>query len=526
MRSRPPKNAATASSSVWSRRWPAPWPPRAVTSAAASSTVVRPVTWTVAPHAPSTSATPLPTPRVAPVTTATVSARSGAFHAIAADRKVVAVDLRDELDDWLRIPSVSTGEGDARELERAARWVTDRVRGAGGEADLVTIDGGNPLAVGELRAAAPDAPTVLIYGHYDVQSPGALEAWTTPPFEPDVRDGRLYARGASDDKGNFLPLLHVACALARDGALPVNVRVLVEGEEEVGGEAVMRWLEADERGADAAVVFDAGGEEPDVPTVTVGLRGMVQLRVRVRTGERDLHSGLYGGAALNAVHALHAMLAAVLPGPDGRVREELREGIVPAPDAEVASWRRLKPGAQVLSDVGGRPLDPRAGEEFYARNWADASLDVNEIVAGEPRTVIPATATATLSLRLAPRQRAAEVQPVLERLLRDAAPPGTDVEVDGHVGDSALFDVDHPVLRLAGDAMARACGTDALFIRSGGSIPIVAELADRGIPTVVSGFSLPEDRIHAPDESYRLRSLELGEANPRELLQAFAELRP
>src|SRR3954469_16711093 len=172
MRSRPPKNATTASSSGWSRRWPAPCPPRAVTSAAASSTVVRPVTWTVAPHSPSTSATPLPTPRVAPVTTATVSARSGAFHAIAADRKVAAVDLRDELDDWLRIPSVSTGEGDARALDRAAEWAGARGGGRGGKAALATVGGGNPLASGELPASTPDAPTVLIYGHYDVQSPG------------------------------------------------------------------------------------------------------------------------------------------------------------------------------------------------------------------------------------------------------------------------------------------------------------------------------------------------------------------
>ena len=432
--------------------------------------------------------------------------------------------ILDELIDWLRIPSISTGEGEPRELERAAGWVLERVRGAGGEADLVTVDGGHPLAVGELRAGEPGAPTVLIYGHYDVQSPGDVAAWTSPPFEPTVRDSRLYARGASDDKGNFLPLLHVACALARDGALPVNVRVLVEGEEEIGGESVARWLRADERGADAAIVFDAGGEEPDVPTVTVGLRGMVQFHVRVRTGERDVHSGLYGGAALNAVHVLTTMLAGVLPGRDGRVRDELRAGIVEPAAAERESWRRLKPGAEVLGDVGARPIDPRAGEEFYERNWADASLDVNEVVAGEPRTVIPASAVATLSLRLAPRQRAAEIAPVLERLLRDAAPPGADVEIAGHFADSALFDVDEPVLRLAGQAMERACGTPALFIRSGGSIPIVAELSDRGIPTVVSGFAVPADRIHAPDESYRLRSLELGEASARELFTALAAL--
>src|SRR3954463_2536997 len=344
MRSRPPKKEATALWGVWVPRWPTPCPPRAVTSAATSSTVERPVTWTVAPHSPSTSAMPRPTPRVAPVTTATRPLRSGGLHAIANDSKVARVNLLDELTDWLRIPSISTGEGDPAELERAALWVTERIRGAGGEADLVTVDGGHPLAVGELKASDPGAPTVLLYGHYDVQSPGDLDAWTTPPFEPPTRDARLYARGAADDKGNFLPLLHVACALARDGALPVNVRLLVEGEEEIGGRSVGRWLRADERGADAAVVFDAGGEDPDVPTVTVGLRGIVQLRVRVRTGERHLHSGMYGGAALNALHALHAMLAAVLPGPDGRVREELRAGIEPPAPAELESWSRLKPG--------------------------------------------------------------------------------------------------------------------------------------------------------------------------------------
>src|ERR1700729_1573497 len=154
--------------------------------------------------------------------------------------------LLDELIDWLRIPSISTGGGDPQAIERAAEWVLERVRAAGGEGELVRIDGGNPLAVGELRAQSPDAPTVLIYGHYDVQGPGLEEAWTSPPFEPTIRDGRLYARGAADDKGNFLPLLHVACAMARAGDLPVNVRVLVEGEEETNGDAVGAWVRRSE----------------------------------------------------------------------------------------------------------------------------------------------------------------------------------------------------------------------------------------------------------------------------------------
>jgi acetylornithine deacetylase/succinyl-diaminopimelate desuccinylase-like protein len=432
--------------------------------------------------------------------------------------------LLDDLLDWLRVPSISTGGGDPADLERAAAWVVERVVAAGGEARLERVGDGHPLAVGELRAAREDAPTVLIYGHYDVQSPGLLEAWTTPPFEPSVRDGRVYARGAADDKGNFLPLLHVACGLARAGSLPVHVRVLVEGEEETSSASVARWIAEDARGADAAIVFDGGMVDEQTPAITVGLRGVVQASVRVRTARRDLHSGLYGGSVLNALHVLHAALAPLLPGPDGRLREELRAGIQPPAEAERASWPRLPPGDDVLAAVGGRPLHPGAGAEYYERNGADASLDVNAVHGGEPRTVVPAEATATLTMRLAPRQRATEIQAVVERLLRESLPEGAELELGWQLADPALFDVDEPAIRLAADAIERATGTAPALVRSGGSIPIVAALADRGIPTIVTGFVLAEDGIHAPDESYRLHSLELGEAAARELLDALAAL--
>jgi acetylornithine deacetylase/succinyl-diaminopimelate desuccinylase-like protein len=432
--------------------------------------------------------------------------------------------LLDELVDWLRIPSISTGGGDPRELERAARWVVERVAEAGGDARLERVGQGNPLAVGELRAARENAPTVLIYGHYDVQSPGPIEAWRTPPFEPVVEDGRVRARGAADDKGNFAPLLHVACALARDGTLPVHVRVLVEGEEETGSASVARWVAGDDRGADAAIVFDGAMVDADTPAITVGLRGLVQANLRVRTAERDLHSGLYGGSVLNALHVLVAALTPVLPGPDGRLRPELRAGIVPAADAERASWERLPPGDRVLAEVGGRPVHPGAGAEYYERNGADASLDVNAVHGGEPRTVVPARATATLTMRLAPRQRAVEMQGVIERLVHEALPAGAELEIDWQLGDPALFEPDDPVIRLAAAAMERATGTPPALVRTGGSIPVVAAFARRAIPTVVTGFVLAEDGIHAPNESYRLRSLELGEAAARELLHALAAL--
>jgi acetylornithine deacetylase/succinyl-diaminopimelate desuccinylase-like protein len=433
--------------------------------------------------------------------------------------------LLEDLKDWLRIPSVSTGGGDPADLERAAAWVIDRVREAGGEGELVRLGDANPLAVGELRASLPDAPTILIYGHYDVQGPGPAELWHSPPFEPTLRNGRLYCRGACDDKGNFLPLLHVACVMARAGELPVNVRVLVEGEEEMGGGAVTQWVRRDPRGADAAIVFDSGIPDPQTPAITVGLRGVVMLGVTVRTAERNLHSGIYGGSVLNALHVLNSVLAQVLPGPDGRVREELREGITTPTPLEIDSWERLPDGKEVIAQAGGRPLRPGAGSEYYLRNGADASLDVNEITGGEPRTVVPAEAHATLSLRLAPHQDPERMHEVMLGLLRSDLPDGVELEVaDGHLAAPTLFAPEQPALVLAAQALRRACGADPVFMRSGGSIPIVAEMAVRGYPVIVSGFALPEDRIHAPDESYALLSLEWGELAAREFYVSLAEL--
>src|SRR4051812_1729378 len=244
----------------------------------------------------------------------------------------MADTLQQELFEWLRIPSISTGGGDPADLQRAAEWAAQKVRDAGGEAELVRIGTGNPLVIGELRSADEDAPTVIIYGHYDVQGADPVDLWQSPPFEPEVRDGRIFARGAADDKGNFLPLLHAACQLAAAGELPVHVRVAIEGEEEAGGASIAAWLAADDRGADAAIVYDSGMVSPDLPAITVGLRGVVLLTFDVRAAARDLHSGMFGGSALNSLHALHAALANVLPGPDGRVREELRVGIAPISD--------------------------------------------------------------------------------------------------------------------------------------------------------------------------------------------------
>jgi acetylornithine deacetylase/succinyl-diaminopimelate desuccinylase-like protein len=436
--------------------------------------------------------------------------------------------LLDELVDFLRIPSISSGGGDPADLARAAHWVEERILAAGGTVEIVDL-GRNPLVVGELRSGRAAAPDVLIYGHYDVQSPDPVAAWTTPPFEPSIRDGRLYARGASDDKGNFLPLLHVACRLASRGELPVNVRIVVDGEEEVGGDSASKWVAADGRGADAAIVFDMDMQDERTPALTLGVRGIIALDVAVRTAERDLHSGMYGGAALNAVHVLHRMLSEILPGPDGRLRPELRAGVAAPTPEERASWGALPPGGDALAAAGARPVHPSAPEQFYERVWADASVDVNGLAGGDAvqrRTIIPAEARAKVSMRLAAGQRSEDLLPVLVGLLEGAVPAGAESAVEPMGGDPAMFDPSSAALIRAAGVLEHVCGVPPVLRRSGGSIPVLAAFAARGIPTIVSGFALDTDRIHAPDESFRLESLRLGEQAAEGLYESLAYLAP
>ncbi len=263
----------------------------------------------------------------------------------------------EELSEWLRIPSVSADPAHAGDVRRAGEWLVDRVRRLGGDAD-VREDG--RLIAGEIPGP-PDAPTVLVYGHYDVQPPDPLELWESEPFEPTVHDGSLYARGVADDKGQLFLLLKAAELLARDGALPVNVRFACDGEEETGGHSIVDFLAEDERGADACVIFDSDMIARGRPAFNLATRGLCYFHVRVRTGARDLHSGMYGGAALNAIHALGAALAAV-QAVDGRLPEPLREGIAPPTEEERAAWAELPAGEDELAGQGARPLDPLAAE--------------------------------------------------------------------------------------------------------------------------------------------------------------------
>ncbi|MFN2525852.1 MAG: M20/M25/M40 family metallo-hydrolase [Actinomycetota bacterium] len=434
----------------------------------------------------------------------------------------------EQLEEWLRIPSMSSGGGRPEDLEAAANWAAACIADAGGTADVLrTFE--NPLVIGRLRSREPDAPTVMIYGHYDVQSADPVSDWESPPFEPTIRGDRLYARGASDDKGNFFPLLYVACEMAEAGELPVNVRVLIEGAEETGGQAAVDWLAADDEPTDAAIVFDSDMLDEKTPALTLGARGIVMFGIEVRTAPQDLHSGMYGGSVLNALHVVHQMVAAVLPGPDGRLPEPLRAGIVPAKPDELDAWAKLPPGDEVIAEVGGRPLHDRAGAEYYERNWGDASVDVHGIAGGDAaqiRTQVPSSAQAKLSIRLAPGQTVAAAGASVRRLLEDAIPPGAEVKIEVFSkGEPALFSPDSPAIRLAAEALEAANGVAPVLTRVGGSLPVLSVFSDRGIPAIVSGYALPLDGIHGPNESFRLESLRLGLASARALYNHLASLR-
>ena len=432
-----------------------------------------------------------------------------------------------ELAELLRIPSVSAEPAHAEDVRRAGAWVCDFVRAAGGTAELTPFGPGE-LVLGELRASsgAEEAPTILVYGHYDVQPPAPLELWESDPFEFAIRDGWAYARGIADDKGQLYLLLRAAADLAAEGALPVNVRVACDGEEEIGGHTIVDYLASDDGLADACVIFDAGFLRPGLPAFCVATRGLVGVEVIVTTGERDLHSGMYGGATLNAIHVLTDALAAVLPR-DGRLPEPLREGIVPPTEEELAAWRELPPGAEELIGQGARPLDPRAAEEFYLRTWAEPSLDVNGILGGKPgvrNTTISARASAELSIRLVPEQDVATIGSTLERMLRDAAPDGAELDIGYEGVPPGLIPPEEPAVQLGLEAFERAIGTRPLLVRSGGTLPIVPALASRGTPTILTGFSLPESNIHSPNECLPVEHFPLGVAAARELFVSLARL--
>jgi acetylornithine deacetylase/succinyl-diaminopimelate desuccinylase-like protein len=432
----------------------------------------------------------------------------------------------DELSELIAIPSVSADGERTNDVARAADWLAAFIRGAGGAADVVPTST-QPLILGDLPASNDSAPTVLVYGHVDVQPPDPLELWESDPFTLAERDGWLYGRGVVDDKGQLYMLAKAAAELSAAGELPVNVRFACDAEEETGGHQIVDFLAADERGADAALIFDSGMTTRGVPEFAVSTRGLVYFHLTVRTGGHDLHSGLFGGAALNANHAFVQILSAVQQR-DGRLPEPLRAGIVPPTEEERAAWAELVPGEQMLTEGDAQPVDPRASEEFYLRTTAEPSLDVNGMAGGSPvlqKTVLPVSAEANVSIRLAPGQDVEEIAAALERLLREAVPAGAELDVQRLSSAAAgLVPPDAPAVKLAQDAFEATIGKRPLLVRSGGTLPIVPALVDQGIPTIVTGFATPESSIHSPNERLLAEYMPLGIETAKELYRRLAGL--
>jgi len=433
-----------------------------------------------------------------------------------------------ELREFIAIPSVSADPAHQDDVRLAAEWVRDFVKRAGGEAELVP-KGTRDLVIGDIPASTngSGAPTVMIYGHFDVQPPAPLELWDSPPFDLEERDGWLYARGVADDKGQLYTLLKAAQLLREDNALPINIRVACDGEEEIGGHSIVEFLEEDDRGADACIIFDGGMTRPEQPEFGLATRGLVGFHVTVRTGERDMHSGYYGGAALNAIHVLMHGLDALVAR-DGLLADDLRAGRTPMSDVETESLDHLPQGEEILREAGATPLDPKAEGEFYNRTWAEPSLDVNGIHGGKPdfvNTTLIVEAHARFTIRLAPGQDPDTIASAAEKLFRAAVPHTAKVTWEReNSAPPGVFAPDSPAIQLGLDAFERAVGVRPILVRVGGTLPIYPALAAKGIPTIGTGFALRESNVHSPNERLRVEDVDRAVAAATELYKGLAAL--
>ncbi len=426
----------------------------------------------------------------------------------------------DELKELLRIPSISTLPEHRDDCRRAAEFLFAELKRIGMENVRLIETAGHPLVYADWLHAS-GKPTVLVYGHYDVQPPDPLDEWLSPPFEPTERNGNLYARGAVDDKGQvWLQVKALESLLAATGSLPLNVRVLFEGEEEVGGEGIAAFVASKppELQADFALVCDTELFAPGLPTLCVGLRGMIYTELEVRGAKTDLHSGMYGGAAPNPFVAL-AQILAKLKDEEGRILIPGFYGdIIPPSPEELAAWRSLPFDEEHyrIAEVGSRQLVGEPGYSVLERTWARPTLDVHGIPGGftgaGAKTVIPAKAVAKVSMRLVPGMTPAKSFALYKSYVEKIAAPGVDIDVRLiHQGDPCLIPVDNPYIRAATRALQEVWDRDTVFIRSGGSIPIVGDFARHlGLPSVMMGFGLPDDNLHAPNEKFNLKNFELG----------------
>jgi acetylornithine deacetylase/succinyl-diaminopimelate desuccinylase-like protein len=417
--------------------------------------------------------------------------------------------IHDELFDFLRIPSVSARSEHRKDVAYAADWVAASLRASGLSA-TVHDTAGHPIVVGEWRRAGKNAPTVLIYGHYDVQPAEPLELWTSPPFEPTVREGKIFARGSVDDKGQlFLHIKAIEAHLAARGTLPVNVVVLAEGEEEVGSTNLERFIEehADQLRADAVVISDSSMFAPGLPSILSSLRGLAYFQIDVQGPASDLHSGSYGGAVVNPAMALARILASFHDS-EGRITiPGFYDAVRAVPTSLTEQVRALPFDEEIFrEETGASALGGERGFSTLERIWMRPTCEVNGLLSGYTgegaKTVLPAKAMAKVSCRLVPDQSPAEIGRQLEAHVRRVAPPGVTVSVTHlHGGRPWRAELDGPLFDAARRALAAAFGREPVVTGEGGSIPVVGDFERiLGAPVLLMGFGLPGENAHAPNE--------------------------
>jgi acetylornithine deacetylase/succinyl-diaminopimelate desuccinylase-like protein len=426
-----------------------------------------------------------------------------------------------ELKDLLRIPSVSTLPQHKDDVRRAADFIAQEMRRIGLENVEVIPTKGHPLIYADWLHA-PGKPTVLCYAHYDVQPPDPLNEWVTPPFEPTERNQNLYARGAVDDKGQLWMEVKAVEALlkAHNGKLPLNVKFIIEGEEEVGGESIADYVrkQKSKLKADFALVCDTELFAPDLPTLCVGLRGLVYTEIEASGARTDLHSGMYGGAAPNPFFALVEIISKLKDSKGHILIPGFYKNVKAPSKDELKAWKRLPFNEEHYrkTEVGSKVLTGEPGYSVLYRTWARPTLEVHGMPGGftgaGAKTVIPARATAKVSMRLVPNQDPEDILKRYTNYVKKLTPKGIEINIKVHSkGPACVVRTDNEYIKAATDALHEVFRKDTVFIRSGGSIPIVTDFQDvLKIPSVMMGFGLPDDNLHAPNEKFHIPNFYRG----------------
>jgi succinyl-diaminopimelate desuccinylase len=425
--------------------------------------------------------------------------------------------FEEDLCDLLRIPSISADSRYKADVGRAADWMTAKFRSIGLETQRVETDG-HPIVYAE-SAPVPDRPTVLVYGHYDVQPPDPLDEWMSPPFEPTRRDGNIYARGATDDKGQMLTHVMSAQACLADGDLPVQLKYVIEGEEEVGSAALSRFLkeQRDRLQSDVVVISDTSQFGRGQPAITYGLRGIAYFELRVSGPKQDLHSGTFGGGVVNPVNALSQLLASLIDG-DGRIQvPEFYDAVVPLSDREREQFAALPfRESEFMNQIGVSSLGGEAGYSTLERRWARPTFDLHGIWGGYQgeggKTVLPARCAAKFSFRLVPNQDPGAIAEKLREVLHSQCPAGVEIElIDMHGAPGFVVPLESPYISAAARAIEQGFGRPPVFIREGGSIPIVTEFSQNlNADTLLLGWGLDDDNTHSPNEKFCLADFHRG----------------